>query len=386
MLQPLLVSIDTASWGRLARASYSDQWVKRIFEFFNSGKIIPFLTSSHLEELAHHENDAVVAQRIDCIRRIPHIAFPKDTSDDYVGGPLNLRENEMSEFLAHSTASHEEVVAAVKPSVTNGYLSGRDFCERFEASWKTNQKLMGSYALRHNAEVASVSHFSLPGYGWDDRIPDPQEQSVLRPREEAKQIFGHLAGWLSQKIMNDGDHRLRSFNSKVTDQMAVKLYSEVFEESAQLHTMDGNPVENLLKLYGVDRKRLPPKPTHGDVGYEAIFIAQHRIFERRLSLPTGTLRSSLRQDNIPSWIVWREVDREIKRLARAEGSSLTDKMLLPFSMYLDAVEVDKRIHHCVRQAAKRCPLLKQVEQKIFKSGEIDALAYSLELISKRLSS
>ncbi|WP_397381649.1 hypothetical protein [Prosthecobacter sp.] len=359
--------------------------MKRIFAVFNSGGIIPFLTSTHLEELAHHENDVVVAQRIDFIRRIPHIAFPNDALDDYVGGPLELRENEMGEVLTHSKASHEEVVAAVKPSVTSGYLSGRDFCERFEESWMANRKMLSSYALRQNAEVASVTHFSLPGYGWDDRFPDPHEASVLRPREEARLMFGHMAGWLSEKMQTKGDHRLRS-NSKVTDQMAGKLYSEVFEESAQLHTLNGNPVENLLKLYEVDRERLPPKPTHGDVGYEAIFIAQHRIFERRLLLPSGTLRSSLRQDTVPSWVIWREVDREVKRLAHAEGSSLMDKMLLPFSLYLDAFEVDKRIYHCVRQAAKRCPLVKQIEQKIFKSGGIDALASSLELISKRLPS
>lgn len=384
MLRPILASIDTASWHRLSISTATDQYVKRVFDVFNSGKVIPFLTSAHLEELAHHENDDVFDRRVALIRRIPFIAFPKDEKDGYIGGPLELRENEMSELLIHPLSTHEDVVDAVKPDVTSGFASGRDFCDFIEASWRTNRTLLSRIALNQSAEVASITHFSLPGYGWDDLIPGPTDESVLRPREESKSIFGSLAGWLSRRIKEDGDHRLRAGGPEVTDEMAARLYSEVFNESSQLHNMDGNPVENLLKLYGVERERLPPRPTHGDIGYEAIFVAQHRIFERRLRLPPGALRESLRQENVPSWMVWREVDREIKRLARAEGSSLMDKMILPFALYLDALEVDKRIHHCVRQAAKRSPLVKQIEHKVFKSGGIDTLAAQLEGIAKRV--
>jgi hypothetical protein len=139
---------------------------------------------------------------------------------------------------------------------------------------------------------------------------------------------------MSHRLKQDGDRRLRSSQHEQTDKVAATLYSEVLQESSPLYEMDGDPVDNLLGLYGVERSRLPARPTHADVGYEAIFVAQHRVFERRLGLPTGTLRQSLRQEQLPSWVVWREVDREVKRLLRAEGSSLTDKMLLPFATEL----------------------------------------------------
>jgi hypothetical protein len=46
---------------------------------------------------------------------------------------------------------------------------------------------------------------------------------------------------------------------------------------------------------------------------------------------------------VPSWIVWRELDRVIRSYGKADDGNLTDLMLAPLALYLEKVQVDRRI-------------------------------------------
>ncbi len=153
---------------------------------------------------------------------------------------------------------------------------------------------------------------------------------------------------------------------------------EAYEELVPLLEKPGDVLDNILEMCGVERSRLPHKPTIADIGYEAHFVGTLKIHERRLKLRPGTLHQFVRQDNVPSWVVWREVDRAVKRLAKAEGSSLNDKMILPFALYVDALEVDKRIMDCVRQSAPRSALVQQIQPRIFRRKKLADLITKLE--------
>jgi hypothetical protein len=130
---------------------------------------------------------------------------------------------------------------------------------------------------------------------------------------------------------------------------------------------------------------LPHNPTIEDVGYEAMFVGHFRTHERRLNLPPGTLKRFVRQEQVPSWVVYREVDRMMKRLQKAEGSSLGDKWVVGFALYLDGLEVDQRVYHCIRQASKSHPLMRTVESRVFRRKSLSDLAMILERIAHATS-
>ncbi len=71
---PRLVAIDTASWARLSYDIQASD-AKRILRLFDSGRIAPFLTEFHVEELVRHEDDSIFRRRVELIRSLPFIAF-----------------------------------------------------------------------------------------------------------------------------------------------------------------------------------------------------------------------------------------------------------------------------------------------------------------------
>jgi glutathione S-transferase len=140
-------------------------------------------------------------------------------------------------------------------------------------------------------------------------------------------------------------------------------------------------LEKMLAQAGVERSRLPDNPTIDDAGYEGTFIGHFSVHERRLGLPAGTLKQFVRQEQMPSWIVWREVDRKMKRLSKAEGSSLADGWMVPFALYLDRVEADKRVCHCMREALESHPLVKAAYARVFRRKSFEDLTGQLEALA-----
>lgn len=88
----------------------------------------------------------------------------------------------------------------------------------------------------------------------------------------------------------------------------------------------------------------------------------------------------MRQEQVPSWIVWREVDRAMKRLQKAEASSLADKWMVPFALYVDGFEADKRVCHCIRDALPSHSLLKTVHDHVFRRRNLEDLGEKLEAL------
>jgi hypothetical protein len=235
----------------------------------------------------------------------------------------------------------------------------------------------------HSVETASLAHFTLPGVNLDERVPPNSEGLGTRTKEEVAAFYAERFPWLVEKLKKDGDAKLADPKKRVRspEMAAAQFMKEAYEELVPLLEKPGDILDNMLAMCGVERSRLPQKPTIEDIGYEAHFIGTLKIHERRLKLPPGTLHQFVTQDNVPSWVAWREVDRAVKRLAKAEGSSLNDKMMLPFALYVDALEVDKRIMDCVRQSASRSALVQQIRPRIFRRKSLADLITKLESLA-----
>lgn len=80
---------------------------------------------------------------------------------------------------------------------------------------------------------------------------------------------------------------------------------------------------------------------------------------------------------VPSWIVWRELDRVVRSYGKADDGNLTDLMLAPLALYLEKVQVDGRTFDCARRAKKANPLLSYLQARMFRTtGSGNAKLYS----------
>jgi hypothetical protein len=365
MYRPKVVCLDTASWDLLTRKQTCA--AQRIFDLFKSGSIIPFLTSTHLDELMQHGDRAVVDSRQAFLRRLPFVAYIQGRyGEGEVGWLLDLCELEMGVLCDSHDGTAESVLEAVRGRVVNRFCSGSELYDQNIDYWEAHRFL--EPAFRNTPEVASLAQFTLPDVNLRQKIPGPSDSVTFRTFDEARQLVGGRLDWLVAKLKTDGDPRLKNH-----ERVAAKHLTEILEDLEPLLTSGGDVVGKMLSQFGVERSRLPPSPTIDDVGYETTFIGHLRVHERRLGLPPGTLKQFVSQDQVPSWIVWRETDRAMKRLRKAEASSLADKWMLPFALYIDAFEADKRVCNCVREAETSHPLLKRVQKNLFRRRSVEEL-------------
>jgi hypothetical protein len=381
---PRLVAIDSASWARIAydiRAADA----KRILKIFDSGRVVPLFTEFHVEELVRHKNDTVFRSRVELIRSLPFVAFPKRPEPiGNIGNSLEARELEMRVLLDWPDATLDFVVDKVRPKLINGFARGVDLYDSNIKWWIFYRKNFASYILASSADIASFCHFPTPNApDLDAPLPKSSKGLALRSKQEIARLINESAGSLVHRLKEDGDRRLLRANDRLrpAEEIAYELLNHVYESTAVLHEMDGDFFENLLRSAGIERDRLPPNPTYGDAIYETTFVPALGVHERRLNLPPGRLRQFVRQDRVPSWIVWRQTNQAMKTLKKAEGSSLNDAMIVPFALYIDAVEVDKRVFHCVQHRRSRHPLMDTVIARLFCSKGLRDLASKLETMA-----
>jgi len=277
------------------------------------------------------------------------------------------------------------IVEQARPKLINGFARGVDLYDSNIEWWVFYRENFASYSLASSADIASFCHFPTPNApDLDAPLPKSSKGLALRSKEAIARLINESAGSLIHRLKEDGDRRLWS-NERLRppEEMAYELLNHVYESKSVLHEMEGDFFENLLRSGGIERERLPPNPTYGDAVYEATFVPSLGVHERRLNLPAGTLRQFVRQDRLPSWIVWRQTTQAMKTLKKAEGSSLNDAMIVPFALYIDAVEVDKRVFHCVQQRRSRHPLMDRVVARLFCSKGLRDLASKLETMAAK---
>lgn len=278
-------------------------------------------------------------------------------------------------------AKPEFVIEQARPNLINGFAPGTDLYQSNIDWWIFYRQNFSSYALASEADIASFCHFpTRHAPDLDAPLPRSSKGLGLRSKQDVARLIQESIGGIISRLKEDGDRRLLCPTERLRapEEMAHELLGDVYTNTAALHEMDGDFFENLLHISGVERDRLPAEPTYGDAVYEATFQPALGVHERRLNLPPGTLRQFVRQDCLPSWIVWRQTNQAMKVLKKAEGSSLNDEMIVPFGLYIDAVEVDKRVFHCVHQRRSRHPLMQTVAARLFCSKGLSGLAARLE--------
>jgi hypothetical protein len=89
-----------------------------------------------------------------------------------------------------------------------------------------------------------------------------------------------------------------------------------------------------------------------------------RVITAGFSVSQAQLAARLRKEQIPSWLVWEQVDRRMKQLPRAEIGNVNDKHIVGFGLYVDVLNADKRVAEFLRQAGGHHALIHQVYLRV----------------------
>lgn len=372
MLVPKLIALDSSTLGNLARDWRTHPEAKRVVDLLNSGRVVLFVTWHHLEELIQHESNEVYEERLQLLDSLGLVSYPKLPWDiGNVGSFVDLIEYEINAVLKNPSLSHDAIVAQVRQRATNGFAKGSQVCRENIEYWNWHRQNLASDSLRRKAEIASLTHFHVVDV--NQKVSPPSKDHALPSLTEAKERFEWLGRTLASILKTRGDPRIKD-----ADQLANELMAETYGDFAAAYQKTGSLLEAIRIAYGVDTARIPKDASIEDAGFEAIFVKQLRLQSKRLLVDFDTLYNQIGQEHLPSWIVWREVNRRTAQLPNAEAGNINDQHMVSFGNYVDHIQVDKRMAHFIQQGSLTHPLLKSISGKVFRSMTHDQLADFLE--------
>lgn len=370
---PKLVCLDTSTWGNLARDLAHDGLARHAVELIQDHPLVPFITWHHLAELVQHGNDDVVRSRIDLLRSLKFVAFPRLPEESaHVGSFLNVRDAELSVLLKEPEASHSQIIQCARATVTNGFTSGDDFCRANEEWWLFYRQRFSDQVQQQHAKIAALTHF--PSKNMGKVVSGELGKYTLSSSEQAARHFTELATKLTLWLQSNVKKPLPN-----PEEIAFDLMQEAYNDGEDDYGSEKEGIDWLLRRYGVSRERLPANATPDDMGCEAVFIKQLSVHERRLGMPPGSLKQVARKEMLPSWSVWQGLDRAIRRLPKAETGNLNDKAIATFGPYVDYIQLDKRIRHCVAELAPKSELFASIKGRLLGGGDHASLVRELEV-------
>ena len=80
--------------------------------------------------------------------------------------------------------------------------------------------------------------------------------------------------------------------------------------------------------------------------------------------------------------MWSGLSRALLKLPKAESGNLNDKSILPFGLYVDGLQVDKRIRDAIRRTARASTLFGVLQTKLFKTTDYGGLQMEIDNLSK----
>jgi|SRR4029077_7661111 hypothetical protein len=94
-----------------------------------------------------------------------------------------------------------------------------------------------------------------------------------------------------------------------------------------------------------------------------------------MRLPDGVAYREISRDRVPSMVAWFAFDHAAKsNQPIAEGSNMIDFPLAALALYIDKVQVDRRILHQAQMIARENPFLERIRENVFRTRDRRSLS------------
>ena len=100
-----------------------------------------------------------------------------------------------------------------------------------------------------------------------------------------------------------------------------------------------------------------------------------------MHLPDRAAYKALSRHMVPSLVAWFAFDQAAKsNMPTAKNENMIDFLLAAFALYVDKVQVDKRVFHQAEMAANKNPFLERIKANMFRAKDLKSLLNVLKSI------
>lgn len=372
--KPKLIAIDNSILGKVSKDFYSENLENqtKALDFFDNIKLqglVPLFCFHHIAEILQHENENIVSAKLSLIANFPQVAWVKSISQNLsIGSIIDIQGAEIQKAISSPSISLSELVETVRNELIS-YSTGSDFIEMIGPECYVIRE-MNLIDIQRGKAVDSISHVRDPNI---DKVKlSVLKKSRLKTNDEVLGSFGVLKNKYLSELHERGDRKLEGHDGIVSN-----FLHNVWEFGEKLHKQRSNSLYiNFLNTLGIDEKYVNENWTVGELGYFAIFKEKLKVISRSFSLnEEDVLKYPL--STFPSWHIWVELDKRIRKEKYAHGSNIIDKYLGAFSLYADILVVDKRIKEYFKQIIRREDKFSVLRGKIIKSSDYSKMPGNL---------
>lgn len=363
MVKPRYVALDSSVLGNLARDLCCTKRSRRAkaasaLDHLSGEGFIPLVTLPHMMELTQHEDYGVVENRLHLLRHMPHVAWIASSAPDWLVGSIpDIFAAEVHGVLCQNTPSTAKTLRWSKTRLLR-FGTGQQFMDRFTPAVVRSMHYAAVQQMARNREIVSLRRARFTGLE-DCRLSEFVSEPT-RSRSEILQYARILLPKLQEALRKTGDKKLRS-----RGRTARRFLQDVLDNDISQLSLEDHSLDQLLAHFGLDACEVSGKEHLTDLGYKAVFRRNLRQAARTLDFDYDALLDDVREEDCPSWHLWRELDRAAESAIRASGSDLHDFSLAVLSLYADVTIVDKRTNELLRQVLKRTPQLGEVSNVFF---------------------
>ncbi|WP_245459937.1 hypothetical protein [Mesorhizobium sp. M1B.F.Ca.ET.045.04.1.1] len=368
-LLPKFVALDSSHLGAIAgdKASKDSARVRRAeaFDqaFMETGSVL-LLSWHHFQELFSHRSEEVAAQRVAYLQSLPLVAsIASFQKEDIVGSVGSLQCFEIAAAFQYPAAS----AAVVREEAGKNMFrltSGAELVRPFLESWTVLRNGF-VHSEQRTREVVAISKSDFAGNA-DAKIMDLLKDRIRAP-DDMLQQFQRLHGRLAEDIRQRGDKRIPD-----ADDTSRAFIEDVIRIGAEIVRPD-NPGLRILQAWGFDLSDIGPDTTLADLGDMAVFRRKLEVLNVRLNLPWPELIARVKEDRLPSDIIYNAIRRFHPDTHEWDGSELTDRYLACLAAYCDVIYVDKRTYEAFRLARQKSETFAALARHVEKAGSYDAI-------------
>jgi hypothetical protein len=364
--------IDTSLLGEMSR----DYWladrhymVRETVDGLAAANWYIGLTFSHVTELIRHNDNRIANERLDFLRVLPHVAWIRPYNGNWFpGGIIDVHLRELECHFDTPGLSAELKIDHLRPVLWETG-TGAEIIQKDFDGWGPLRS-QARRQIQDDIHYASIARSDVGGIR--KRRLSEIRKLPIRPKNERAIAAKVFAAELNRQLLDYGDERLTQ-----TSLAARSFTSDVVRRVAEIGRDSDDPTAELLLEHGVEEESLRPSMTMEELALLTVFGEHLKLLAQLLRPPKSLTLREITMDDLPSWLIIRELMRAHWREVRVSGSNLGDSDISGAGLYADICVVDKRTHDYIRQSRQRIPALNMLLDRYKKVSSYQQLIESV---------